>query len=381
LKDIWELSLNILTLLNAIKRDLVGSKHKIRSIDEHLQGAIDWLCLAQDVQGDDGVALRYSILKGWTASYPETTGYIIPTLIECANYLNKEEYFKRAIKMVEWLLSIQNSDGSFNGGPIGSEYGSFVFDTGQIIFGLVEIYKATKDERYLKAAINAGEWLKSVQDPDGKWSKFTFHNVPHVYYSRVAWALARLGELTEDQSYTTAACRNIDWVLTKHYINGWFDFAGFTDIDHASPYTHTIAYTIRGIFEVGLLLKKDRYIDAVINAGKALEQIMCHNGSFKSVYDKNWSSKATYSCLTGNAQIGIIFLKLFKLIGEKKYFEKARNINRFVCSCQSLTGPAEIKGAIPGSYPIWGKYQRFAYPNWATKFFIESLLTEMVLSN
>jgi hypothetical protein len=34
------------------------------------------------------------------------------------------------------------------------------------------------------------------------------------------------------------------------------------------------------------------------------------------------------------------------------------------------------RGAIPGSFPIWGRYEPFAFPNWATKFFCDALLLE-----
>jgi hypothetical protein len=33
-----------------------------------------------------------------------------------------------------------------------------------------------------------------------------------------------------------------------------------------------------------------------------------------------------------------------------------------------------VRGALPGSYPIWGKYEPFAFPNWATKFFADALM-------
>ena len=35
-----------------------------------------------------------------------------------------------------------------------------------------------------------------------------------------------------------------------------------------------------------------------------------------------------------------------------------------------------IKGAIPGAFPIYGWYTPFCYPNWAAKFFVDSLLLE-----
>ncbi|MGF1595582.1 MAG: hypothetical protein ACFCVK_01410 [Acidimicrobiales bacterium] len=41
---------------------------------------------------------------------------------------------------------------------------------------------------------------------------------------------------------------------------------------------------------------------------------------------------------------------------------------------QALDGPPEIRGAIKGSHPIWGRYAPLGYPNWATKFFLDALL-------
>jgi len=51
-----------------------------------LDAVIDWLCVAQDrsLSADAGVARDYSLVRGWASSYPETTGYIIPTLLEVA---------------------------------------------------------------------------------------------------------------------------------------------------------------------------------------------------------------------------------------------------------------------------------------------------------
>jgi len=33
-----------------------------------------------------------------------------------------------------------------------------------------------------------------------------------------------------------------------------------------------------------------------------------------------------------------------------------------------------VRGAIAGSYPLWGRYLRWRYPNWAAKFFLDALL-------
>src|ERR1035437_7867019 len=52
-----------------------------------------WLCAAQDKSAthEGGVARDFSLIKGWASSYPETTGYIIPTMIDLAKWL-KDDY-------------------------------------------------------------------------------------------------------------------------------------------------------------------------------------------------------------------------------------------------------------------------------------------------
>ncbi len=51
----------------------------------HLDAAIAWLKHAQDVTGNGGVAQTYLVRsRHWAPSYPETTGYIIPTLYRYA---------------------------------------------------------------------------------------------------------------------------------------------------------------------------------------------------------------------------------------------------------------------------------------------------------
>ena len=71
----------------AVRRDREGlSAVADPGIDAAIAAALDWLGQAQDnsTTRDGGVARHYSLVSGWSASYPETTGYIVPTLIEQA---------------------------------------------------------------------------------------------------------------------------------------------------------------------------------------------------------------------------------------------------------------------------------------------------------
>ena len=110
----------------------------------HLGAAIDWLCRAQDVRDGHadagGVSAGWSFEDGWLPSYPETTGYIIETMLAAARVLQRPELVGRAQRMIDWELSIQLPDGAFPGhfGEPGSR--PVIFNTGQIMHGMVAGY-------------------------------------------------------------------------------------------------------------------------------------------------------------------------------------------------------------------------------------------------
>jgi len=82
------------------------------SDDVHLAAAADWLRRAQDATTDGGVAGRYRLRTGWSSSYPETTGYIVPTLLRLAERFG-EDYHDRAGRCIEFLKSVQLDCGAF----------------------------------------------------------------------------------------------------------------------------------------------------------------------------------------------------------------------------------------------------------------------------
>jgi hypothetical protein len=99
-------------------------------------------------------------------------------------------------------------------------------------------------------------------------------------------------------------------------------------------------------------------------------------------FNEAWKSKDTYSCLTGNVQIAIIWLKLFEINGDARFVNSALKIIDQVKAVQVVEGgDPGVRGGIPGSFPIWGHYQRYSYPNWAAKFFADAvMLQESVMS-
>lgn len=349
----------------------------------HLDSAIAWLKHAQDVTGNGGVAQTWLVrLKKWAPSYPETTGYIIPTFYRYAALTGDDDARARARRMADWEIEIQHPTGGVLAGALGDSDQPTVFNTGQVIFGWVRAFEEEGDERYREAAVRAANWLCDIMDDDGCWrswgSPMTGKQV-NTYNTRSAWSLARAHEITGDQCFLDAAVRNCEWALTQAQPNGWLANNCLQDNDQ--PFTHTIAYAMRGLLEIGAYARREDFLEAARKIGDAMIAALPASGRLPGRFDNNWQPTVKWSCLTGDCQLGINWGRLYQITGEEKYSDATAHILPFVKSTQQLEGTSmSTRGGIKGSHPINGGYHPWQYPNWATKFYADALMTEMAFS-
>ncbi len=355
--------------------------------DTHLKESAEWLKRAQDVNNDGGFSGRFALKGGWSSSYPETTGYIIPTFLKLSEEFNDKKYLDRAEKAVDFLLRLQLNEGAFPGGEL-KENPTLpsMFNTGQIINGLLEWYKFSKEEKVLDAAIKAGNWMVSIQEVDGSWKKYTYFNEVVSYSSHSSCWLADLGNYTNNKKFLESALKHFEWVLKQqNKETGWFHLSGFFSEDHKEnkAVLHTIAYTLWGVLYMAEIFKRTDGIDAVEKAALNIADLQEKNKMLPGVLDYKWNSKSSYSCITGNAQMALVWLKLYQLKKNKKYLNAAVKAIDSVKKIQDLkSSDTGIRGGIPGSFPVWGDYMFMTFPNWAAKFFIDALLAKKAaLSN
>ena len=94
--------------------------------------------------------------------------------------------------------------------------------------------------------------------------------------------------------------------------------------------------------------------------------------------DERGREAARFCCLTGNCQLGVIWAKFHQSNGDAAFRRAALRSLQYVMGRQDIeTSDLDVRGAIKGSHPIWGRYAPFSYPNWATKFFIDALLATL----
>ena len=241
--------------------------------DDHLRAAAEWLAVGQDAMTDGGVGGRYRLDGGWTSSYPETTGYIIPTFLALSRHFGDPTFKLRAKRCADFLLSLQLPDGAFPGREVHENTTlPSVFNTAQILCGLVAWHQTSGDRRMLEAARRAADWIISVQDPDGAWRRHVYGDLATTYSAYASCWLAEFGVHTDTQRYVAAAARHLEWVL-QHYdkTTGWFDLAGFSLEAHRARQAvlHTVAYTLWGVLRTSELLEHRTGIAAVETAALA----------------------------------------------------------------------------------------------------------------
>ena len=125
--DKWRTAVEQRHLYSYVKTD--------RSTERTLSSLIQWIINAQRLDG--GIAAYYSLLTGYSASYPEVTGYLIPTLYDFAQSKGDDSALGAAERATEWLLSLHLNCGAFPAGLQGRGDAASVFNTGQILQGLV----------------------------------------------------------------------------------------------------------------------------------------------------------------------------------------------------------------------------------------------------
>jgi hypothetical protein len=369
-------------------RALIARDEKLQMLDDRgtaacIQETTDWLLRAQEssASSDGGVARHFGLVDGWSASYPETTGYIVPTLIDEGIITGNPHLLESARRMLDWLVLIQFPDGGIQGGVIGEQpHVPVTFNTGQVLIGLAAGAKYFKDARYLEATHKAARWLRDSQDDDGCWRRFSTPFAKQgdkAYETHVSWGLFEAARLDPTQGYGEAGLRQVNWALSCQHANGWFEKCCLSDND--KPLTHTIGYVLRGVIEAYRLEGSKALLEACERTARPLIECMDQAGRLPARLDSRWQTAASYVCLTGTSQISICWLMLYELTGDEAYRAASRRANRFVRRTIATGIHPGVDGAVRGSFPISGNYGRHQFLNWAAKFTIDANRKELAL--
>jgi hypothetical protein len=370
---------NALLKVDQLKRsrlyhDCPGSS----KIDPHLQEAVSWLKRAQDAGNDDGVSYGADFGAPFLESYPETTGYIIPTFLKLSDYFKDASYLERAIQMGLWESKIQMASGAVMAGRSNFEPTPAVFNTGMVLLGWAALYERTGHSVFLQSLQRATDWLLSLQESNGDWKKGNsqFANPETTTYNvKAAWGLAEAGRVARIPQAIQGAIRNAEFCLSRQIDNGWYRDCCL--VDGTQPLLHTIAYTMQGLIGIGTLTAREDFLKAAARTADSLIRLMDTDGFIPGCIGPDFQGTVDWCCLTGTAQTAVVWGRLFQLTGDPRYRNAMRVANGYLMRHHDIdNADPRLRGGVAGSWPVWGAYGRLKVLSWATNFLIESLLIE-----
>ncbi len=300
-----------------------------------LELAFKWI----DSHTNSGAGICVTSKK--TISYPEVTGYYIPTLLNW----KKEDL---ASQYAKWLVSIQKEDGSWYDSDDKAPY---VFDSAQILKGLIAIYRymPSVEENIIKGC----DWILGnvietgqLTTPDkSSWGRDSFcSEMIHLYCIS---PLLDAGKLFEREDYIEKSRKIIRYYITHHRER----------IVNFNMLSHFYAYVMEGLWDVG-------EIDIVKESMKKMEQEQHTDGMITGLNNVPWT------CSTGCFQLALVWYKL----GDKERGDKTFG---YACALQNESG------GWYGSYPtnkiqkyLPGRYRPYYFPDeeisWAVKYFLDA---------
>ena len=271
----------------------------------------------------------FPISTGQNISYPEVTGYIIPTLYEVG-----EKVF--ASDLASWLLSVQHPDGAFCA-PDGVPY---TFDTGQVLRGLLTVLDDMPQAR--EPTIRACDWILTQIQTDGRlttpstdmWrlpeDKMVNDNI-HLY---VLPPLVEAGRRLGKSEYVDASRHALTYYKQRS------DLISFTTL------SHFYGYVMEALFDLG---EKDLAKDGM----KEVAPLQKFNGSVPAYPGVDWV------CTPGVAQLAIVWYKLgMRDRGDAalRYLKRIQNDS----------------GGFCGSYGKGANYFPREELPWAAKYFLDA---------
>jgi hypothetical protein len=335
-----------------------------------------WLRDSFDATGQRGSAAYFSRFRhpwrGWSAAYPETTGYIIETFLDYYSLTGEQWLYDYAETATDWVTTLQKPNGALPG-LLGENGAPSVFNTGMMLFGLVAMYERKPKPIYYETIKKAVDWLVDIMEKDFSWRQAAYvENFTPTYYTRVVWAVLRANTVLQNAEVQQMMQKALDFYKQKKT-----EVHSLTDcafMPKTPAFTHTLAYAQRGFLESGILLNDFEAIDIAKNIALKIKDLYSKDKKIAGTYDEYWQPDFSFVCVTGNCQLALNSARLFEHTGEAIFMNLAKDIFSTVEDAPSKIPLRGYRGGLAGSQPLWGDYRPFCYPNWAAKFWLDAFL-------
>ena len=311
------------------------TKEKILSRPDYIgvyKKAVKWI---MDNSIDGGGIICNTDLR---RSYPEVTGYYIPTLLRWG-------YRELACSYAAWLCSAQKLDGSWYNTE---DTAAYIFDTAQILKGLLAVREIMPQ---VDRNIIAGcEWIFTCMGEDGRlitpvkdaWGTDTdvCDEIIHIYCLS---PLLEAAQIYDRPEYKQKALQVWDYYRQNYY----------EKIMNFSLLSHFYAYLMEALLDIG-------EVDMAREAMEKMEAYQKPSGAVPAFHDCDWV------CSTGLFQLSLVWFRLGEI-------ERGNRAFTYACKLQNESG------GWYGSYLSEDNpYENNTYfpaseISWAVKYFLDAL--------
>lgn len=351
--------------------------------------------------------------KQYSFLYYEITGYAVNFLLNLFKKNKDSKILALAKRAGDFLVLYQAQQGSHRGaGPWTvtetgeSHHLHYTFDAAMGMSGLADLYKFTQDEKYLKSAVMAADWLiNEAQNPDGSF-KSVYDSKQAAFDSQLLendWSgdrgclhikhirgLAKVQALTGKQELLEGMDKTMRWSQEIQKETG--AFPARADQDYI--FTHAHCYALEGLISAYPIFKENKILEAFLKAVEWLVAAQNPDGSFYDYYGLPGLGKrlsASHNILRSiyhgtitvdsnriirlkrsdaTAQAARIFCISYTVDQQKKYLQAAEKAMGFISDMQSKDSSREENGAVCfGCLDLGGFKKRSAlYPAWSSMF-------------
>ena len=314
--------------------------------------------------------------KQYSFLYPEVTGYALQLLAQLYKETKKEIFLQKGTLAADWLLNIKLRDGSFYCkyfSPHGIDRSRYVFDAAICSSGLLKLFDITSDPRYLKASLDAANWVLKSQNPDGSF--VACYSPSNEMIENDHWSQARgchhlknlllfleIYKRFEDKEFFDSASRLLKWGSQLQLGTGRFVVAPGSE----KTYSHAHCYATEGLSKAMRIFEEPTIEKRLIDAARWLSNIQNEDGS---IWNWTFGNDRIKVC-DAAAQALRIWRGLF--LERAEFFENIEKGLGFLKKMQCLNGDVHSCGGF-----FYGEQngKRIRHVNtWATLFSVQFLM-------
>ena len=313
-------------------KELVEGLVIIRSLDkqlmlEKIEQGKEFLFRAMD-EDEHGFYKRYDTEDDYFGSRLHTvyTASIVYTLLKIHDFDHDERILAGIPGWADFLLSMQSNDeetyGAFHYSyypPSGTKEKSFpVGTTALSIFTLLDLYERTDDSRYLESAKLGGDWLTTMQRPDGVMYAYKNEasggewaygeNESLLYNGQVLSALSRLYITSGETRYYDVAER-----IAQHFSARVEKEGCFLGDDYRWANPISSAWVAMSLLDFYRINQEDYYKDIILKCSAELLERQPKNIS-NPLYSGSWYRAYSTS---GNGWLAEVMMTMYRFCQEQ----------------------------------------------------------------